>query len=85
VHLTDAQVAQLRSTVDLDALGDDPLQGLAYAHLRRPDLAHRVVAVGQGEDGFRSRGLDPFVSHVTTWCPPPCSLLNSFTRLNPWL
>lgn len=35
---TDGQVAQLRGAADLDALGDDPPQCVADAHLRCPDL-----------------------------------------------
>ena len=62
MNFTDGQVTELSDAVGLDALGEDPLKCVASADLRRPDLALRVGALGQGQEYFPRRGLDAFVA-----------------------
>jgi len=85
VNLTDGQVAELRGAVDLDALGDDPLQRVADADFRQSDLVERVAALGQGQDGLPRGSLDPFVAGgpIMIQSDPPLTCLSSRLLLRP--
>ena len=72
-------VAELRDAISLDALDEDPLQCVADADLRSLDLTPGVGALGQGQDRFPRRGLDPFVADgpIVIQSDPPLPSLGS--------